>query len=295
MNGCKFNDVTYIDILRDVLTKKKIKLDKFFKSLSKERCYTFNIKHHSIHKFDNLNGVNDNIWFIQSVLINYVDQTNASYESTDILGIEYISEIKKPEAIDISQYSKNILNTTNEKSTTEYLHNKKINLGYILKSKNTKLTQIHSNILIESNLMRKIRNLMYNSKFIKISNECNIKKNEITAISAYLNINDNIIFIQLFPEYKYLYNILNQITDNQVNKVIQYYNKQNLLNINDISDNNTNNRDCDKITLFLYNSINRLYNVNMINPIYLKQVISNYLINESNLSLYVRLYKETYQ
>jgi len=273
MNNCKFNNISYIEILEEILNKKNIELDQFFESLNKERCYTFNIKHHSIHKFNNINGLNNNMWFIQSVDISTLE----TYKELDI---DYISEIKKQSLIENTD---NIINKNNEKSVNDYLYKKTINLGYILKSKDPTITQTHSNILIESGLMSKIRQLLYNSKFIKIAKEFDIDKEIITVISAYLNINNRLIFIKLFPEYKSMYNILDNITSEQVNKVLKYYSK-----IYRLSNDNTL---YDEITVYLYNTINKLYNFSMVNPMYINQLITNYLINDNNITIYVNLYK----
>lgn len=276
MNNCKFNNITYIDILNEILNKKDIELNTFFGSLNKELCYTFNIKHQSMHKFDNVDGINDNIWFIQAVETSTLEL----HSDIDILGITKQSLVE-----DTANF---MINKNNEKSLSNYLTKKTVNLGYILKSKNTKLTKIHSNILIESTLMRKIRNLLYDSKYIKMAKDLVIDKETVIIISAYLNINNRDLFIQLFPNYNYMYAILTNITNEQINNIIKYHNKKRCSNNDDSSF-------FDDITLYLYNNIHKLYNINMINPIYLNQVINNYLINENNITIYVNLYKSMTQ
>lgn len=272
MNNCKFNDISYIKMLEDVLYKKNIEIDKFFESLNKETCYTFNIKHNSIHKFNNNEGINNNIWFLQSVHIPTLTRNNN-------LDIDYISEIKNQES---TEYNEKIINKYSEKSINDYINKNNINLGYILKSKNPELTHIHSNILIESNLMRKIRQLLYNNKFIKMSNKFDIDRKSLTVIDAYLNINNSNLFINLFPEYKYMYDILHDMTNSQINNIMNYHVSQKFLYSNETINN---------ISLYLYTGINKLYNINMINPLFINQIITNYLINSKNIDIYIDLYK----
>ena len=159
-------------------------MDMFLNSLDKNSCYTFNIQHPHIHKFNNFK----NIWFVQSIniLTNKVNENPFKNIHPQVL-LPYSS-----------QNSHNLLftiNGTNKNSLNEYLYNNNdINLGYILKSSNQEVTGIHSNIIIESSLLKKIRQLLYNNKYIELSKKHNTSKDNIVIISSYLDINNSNIF-----------------------------------------------------------------------------------------------------
>lgn len=115
-----------------------------------------------------------------------------------------------------------------------------------------------------------------------MSNKFDIDRKSLTVIDAYLNINNSNLFINLFPEYKYMYDILHDMTNSQINNIMNYHVSQKFLYSNETINN---------ISLYLYTGINKLYNINMINPLFINQIITNYLINSKNIDIYIDLYK----
>jgi len=261
----------YNDILIDILKEKDINIDEFYKSLDKNNCYTFNIQHNSIHKFNNAN----NIWFIQSINLTNMNVSNIEF-------IKIPNQVLLPYKQEDTVSILNIINKTNKYSLNNYLNTDENNLGYILKSNNVSLTGISSNIIIESSLMKKIRQLLYSNKYVKLSKKYNVSTSEIVVVSSYLDVNNNNLFIKLFPCYTNTYNILAKITLLEISNIIRYSK----------SVNNTKNTEIfSTVTKFLFDNINKLYNLNSVNDIHLQDIIHNFLINENNLCIYLNLVK----
>ena len=269
---------TYSNILIEILNIKNISTHDFFNSLDKNSCYTFNIQHHSIHKFNNIN----NIQFIQSInLLNQIINKNPVKNIVKNISMQMIIPYQSN---DIYTILTNI-NNINRNSLNNYLYNGNIELGYILKSNNKELTGVHSNIILESSLLKKIRQMLYDSKYIKLSKKYDISKDTIIIITSYLDINNNSIFIKLFPNYVNSYNLLNNMTASVINNIINYSKS---IKTNDIP----KQKMFTNITKYLYNNINKLYNIELLNEMHLNSIINNYLINTNNLTLYINLIKE---
>ena len=67
----KWADLTYIEIIKDILNKTDNSIDDLYKLLDKTHCYTFGFKHPSMHPFyEGLNKPIYTIWFIQSINLN---------------------------------------------------------------------------------------------------------------------------------------------------------------------------------------------------------------------------------
>ena len=151
----KWADLTYIEIIKDILNKTDNSIDDLYKLLDKTHCYTFGFKHPSMHPFyEGLNKPIYTIWFIQSINLNTF---KISTQFDNKLNINTQTKIGR-KINDI----KDIFNEIN-KSYDEYKNNKTINYGYIFRSKDTNKTGEFSSLLFESSLMKRIRILYYNS------------------------------------------------------------------------------------------------------------------------------------
>ena len=278
MNNTVFNSYSYMEMLTEILNKKNIDIDEFFDSLDKNKCYTFNIKHNCIHKFN----TEDNIWFINSTILddisqnitdNYqnpkssnVSQTVDTIENPIISQLSLI-QIREP----IPMMTLNDIININNDSLHNYLSEKKIDYGFIIKSKYPDKTGVYSNVIFESHLLERIRNLIYNSKFTKLAKENKINHDLAVCLSAYLDINNRNLFIKLFPQFMDIYNKLDIIVEKLIFNIITYNNRQN-----------------NEIIKHLYYTINNIYKI--CNNDESRHLIMNYLINTNNMNIFIRLY-----
>jgi hypothetical protein len=117
-----------------------------------------------------------------------------------------------------------------EKIKKEYNYQKPC-FGFILRSVNFELTNGHSDLFIESSLMRSIRKFWYENNTISFINENNWQNHKeiIIPLSSYLDMSIYQEFILLFPQYQDNYTLYNNIISKLVNYMIDI-NKNKLVN-----------------------------------------------------------------
>lgn len=96
--------------------------------------------------------------------------------------------------------------------------------GFILRSKNTKKTGSCSDILYESPLFRRVRQLIYQKPLRKINEELDeTNRLEYRAMKAYLTITDRDEFISLFPQFKHRFDIYKEFMNNITHLILQMH------------------------------------------------------------------------
>jgi hypothetical protein len=209
------NNKTYLDVFNELLNNypnfDTTKLDI-------NKCYTLCMKYHDYHPFIENQYENPNkLIFIQSVDMyefNINNKLKINYDED--LGFEVT------ERYDINNYTdlqniylilNNEINRFKKEGKTETY---KPIFGFILRSSNFSITKNYSNILLESNLLSKIRNLLYNHNFTKklhfynlLENQNNIAINKnyynihiLISLRVFLLKKDLNLFINLFPQFK---------------------------------------------------------------------------------------------
>jgi hypothetical protein len=289
----KWGSITYKKVVSDILSEN---LDQFYQLMDKNKCYTFGIKHDSLHPFREGNKTLFNkIWFIQSVLLN------TDTDDTDDTGKNVGYKISYKNNMNNMNIKNSVLlnnNPTNIKnlfpelknSLNEFFMQKIVNYGFILRSKNSNITGEYSNILLESSLLQTIRKLYYNSHFNSVSKEFGYNRVKYIITNAYLNVNNQNLFTMLFPQYIIEFNKLYDITTDLVTSIMC------------IMTNNTSNK---KVCLkyktniklqlltssanVIYNSINSRYVLN-IDDMNLTQKITSILVNNQWNTIYYNLY-----
>ena len=209
------NNKTYKDVLDEILTAYP---NFSYDLLEKNKCYTLCMKYIQYHPFiENLHCNNNKVVLLQSVDLYEFNKNNK-------LVINENENIELPNCYKVEKGTfKNINNIYNilNNEISRYKNEKNLSkyspiFGFILRSTNFNNTKNYSNILLESNLMVKIRNLIYNHSFIKNLNFYNVleKTNNILINKNYYNIlnlitlkvfltkKDLNLFILLFPESK---------------------------------------------------------------------------------------------
>lgn len=206
---------TYLDVFNELLNNYP---NFHISKLDTNKCYTLCLKYHKYHPFiENQNENPNKIIFIQSVDMNeFNNNKKLKINESEDLGFEMT------EKYDINNY-KNLQNLylmlnneINRFKKESKLENYKPVFGFILRSKNFAVTKNYSNILLESNLLSKIRNFIYNHNFTKklhfynildTQNSIVINKNyysmlHLICLRVFLLKKDANLFITLFPQLK---------------------------------------------------------------------------------------------
>jgi len=195
-----FSNKTYRQVLDEVLSS----YTEFnFNQLSKIKSYTIGFKHHEYHPFDE--GCKFKAWFIQSVDLNQFNDGKLSVSYTDNIGIPIQKNID-------SKDSKLDLQSTANTAFEEYKKNKTINYGYIVLKDNRQY-------LIESSLLKNIRNIFYVNNLHKIDSKYD--RHKYIIIQSFLDATKHDILKELFPqyqkEYKKIHNTIHTLADNIYN------------------------------------------------------------------------------
>jgi hypothetical protein len=294
------NNKTYQNVLEEIL---ELYPNFTFNNLDINKCYTLCMKYILYHPFiENIHYNNNKLVFLQSVDIQYFNEYNKiiinenediglpiskSYNLDDFQNLQYIYTSLSNE---IGRYKK-------EKNLANY----DPIFGIILRSKNFNKTKDYSNILLESNLMSKIRNLIYNHSFTKKlnfynvldkSNNMIINKNyynmlNLISLKIFLTKKDLNLFILLFPDYKPIIKMYDVLLKYMTKYLIKNFNvfTMNLNNIDKLFK-NALHLNCQELPIDIPINYNKLNKLMMIIYIDLKNKKLNINVNENYDILY---------
>lgn len=269
------NNKTYKDILLEILTYYP---EFSFDVLDKNKCYTLCMKYYLYHPFiENINMNNNKLIFLQSVdMFEFNNNKKLIINESENIGLPISQQY------DISQFESltSIYNSLNNEITRFKKEKSSPNyepiFGIILRSKNFFQTKNYSSILLESNLMSKIRNLIYNHTFTKKLhfynvldkfNNMEINKNyynmiNLISLKVFLTKKDMNLFMLLFPEFKPIMKMYDYMLKYMTKYLIKNYHifDYNINNIDKILKNNlileTNELQSD--ILINFNQLNKL-------------------------------------
>lgn len=198
MNDVKWNgDKTYQEIITECLERIGLTWDTFTSQLNQSNCYSFGFRHPLMQKFREGNSVDIyRLWFIQSVCL---DENDPKYLwSSDVSPIVIIpAQDTYPSTVGNLRELYKLASS----ALQDYLDKKEICYGYILRSVNSEQTSEHSDLFIESSLMRTIRKTWYENNLIDQCHKAGWDKQLAITLHAYLDSQNYEIFCQLFPEY----------------------------------------------------------------------------------------------
>jgi len=303
---------TYNDVLQELfLLYPDFNMD----NLDVNKCYTICFKYDKYHTFIENNFVNQN----KLILMQSVDMKLFNEENKLVINEDEDIGIPLLEKYNISDYQNiNNLSQLLNNEITRYKRDHNSDhyfpiFGYILRSNNYNKTKNYSNILLESNLMSKIRNLIYNHSFAKKLHFYNILDNndEVVIDKNYYNMSNLVslkmflvkkdlnLFLSLFPQYKtnmesynaflkvltkYIIKNYNLLIKNQfnINKIIKNEIKIDLLPIQ--TDMNINYDKMNKLAILIFIDLkNKKINLN-VNENY--DILYDYLNNLVYLDYY---------
>jgi hypothetical protein len=293
MNEAKWmSNKTYEEMLNEVLSNyKNFSWDKLNKNFS----YHIGFRHHDSHMFK---SDLQRVWFIQKVDIKSLNESGQYEINTDN---DIFIDSQKPVKIN---FDFRIMAENNKRSLGRYLKSAEttsplmrplIHYGYILRGNFDNLYEC-SNILMESELYKKIRNLIYNlpKKSHIILNYTNRK--EYLALRAYLHHTNKNVFRKLFPQYSNKYDTYDEFINKLVDRILQCYRNKNIIlktyihppcDGQDTSSNPQgvsmiNHRDM--LAKFFINYINKAGGINAFNPSS-KSIIYDYVMNVNNIEI----------
>jgi hypothetical protein len=310
---------TYMDVLLEILTY----YPQFsFENLDTNKCYTICMKYHQYHPFiENLYHQNNNkLIYLQSV-------NTTEFNSSQKLIISETDDIGLPISLQYNPdnfQSLNAIYSSLNSEITRYKKEKTMSsyepiYGIILRSKNFSNTNEYSNIFIESNLMSKIRNLIYNHTFTKKLNFYNVldKFNNmmidkhfynmlnLISLKIYLTKKDLNIFILLFPDFKpavrmyeYMFKYMTKymvknylIFDSNINNIDKILKNNLTLETNILpSEISINFNQLNKLMVILYIDIkNKKLNLNVAEQ---HDIVHDYLTNIAYLDYYYSYFYE---
>ena len=155
-----------------------------------------------------------------------------------------------------------------------------IHYGYIFRGSFEELGE-NSNILIESSLMKKIRQLVYNlpHKDELIFNNENII--DYITLRAYLNYSNSKVFIDLFPQYSRYYEKYKNFINELVNRILQCYRNKNIKLKPD--------QKIDGLATIFMQHINKNGAINPFDDI-CKNIIYDYIVDIEYIDLYSKVF-----
>jgi hypothetical protein len=303
-------DKTYLDILEELFSLYK----DFDKSrLDINKCYTICFKYDKYHTFvENSFEIQNKLILIQSVdMLKFNTDGCININTEEDIGIPVSNQYTLNGELNIKNINFILNNELNRFKRTMSTGTYEPNFGLILRSNNFNITGNYSNILLESNLMSKIRNLIYNHSFAKKLNfydKLNIPVTEDNIVDKnYYNMQDLInmkvfligqemnLFLTLFPQYKTNIEFYNEFLKFLTKYIIKNYAilQKNIINLPKIMK-NVVTLDLILIPTELKLNLNKLNKLAILIVTDLKKKKINLNINENYDTLYDYLHNIVY-
>jgi len=262
MNDCKFmGSKTYMGLLSDIIKQYP---EFSFEKLDIHYSYCIGFKHQNMHLFS---ADKQKAWFIQKTNL----ETMVT-DYTNITGLENQGIITEKPNFDT-------LIETNNKALRNYLKEFRIDFGYILRGEFAESKE-QSNILLESTLLKKIRQLIYNFPRELTMNLTNENRLGYIILRAYLNYSNRKIFIDLFPQYQRKFDEYKELINNLVTRIVQCYRNSNIKL--------TNDKKIDQLANIFIGYINREGRINSFND-NCKSIIYDYATDIEYIDIYRKI------
>jgi hypothetical protein len=304
MNNIKWETVSYQQLFTECLKEVGMTWETFTNNLDKTRCYSFGFRHPKFHRFyGHTKQVKYKIWFIQSVnLDNLSEQYLWASDKSPTDKINSQEFYTKPVA------SLRELYKTSVTSLDQYINDSKSEpcFGFILRSVNFETTGVHSDLFIESSLMRAIRQIWYENKLINICHTNHWDKEDVITFNAYLDHGLYETFIYLFPQYINRFSYYSKLLQMVVKQMVVLNNNgtKNSLSINtgtvidDSKQSNTlieDSKQSNTVKLVAKNLYDRFtnsvnYNIHGKKEDQKHRVFSEYITHKSNLETLMPLF-----
>jgi len=238
-------DKSYQTIVEECLAGLGLTWETFTTQLNQSHCYSFGFRHPLMHKFcENAEAPTHKLWFIQSVCLVDSDEYLWTNDASPIAVIP-TQEVETSLINNLRELYK-----ISSSALQDYLDYKTVCYGFILRSVNVAQTGEHSDLYIESSLMRTIRRIWYENNIIEQCHKNNWNKELAITLHAYLDMPNYELFCKLFPAYAKELQIYHVYVTSIVNNMVQR-----TLNVNYVA---TEHVDISETLLHMFNESVRL-------------------------------------
>jgi hypothetical protein len=237
MNNVFWETKTYQQHISECLDKIGLTWETFTNQLDKKSCYSFGFKNPNFQKFYEGKSVPIyKIWFIQYVNLDSEDKSYLwAFDKSPIKIINTqaihsgpvhdLKELYKLASCSLDNflnyYSENGVNGVNSANDIDPCY------GFILRSVNFKSTEFHSDLFIESSLMKTIRKYWYDNSIIDACYNNNWNKEVYVTLNAYLNCSKYELFKSLFSQYNCLEELYGTFLNNIADDMVKLYHATN--------------------------------------------------------------------
>ncbi len=229
MNDVKFNNLTY-QVLLDECISRYTSTEDFYKALDENYCYTLGFKHPDMHPFRE--GKEEDIykvWCIQKV--NLAENSLVPQRGS------FLKELPLQKKINFKTKNMHNLYKRLKSSYDDYISGRSPNYGYILVSNKPNTTKEFSVLMLESSLMKSIRNLWYNGTYVLCSKARECDRISLILLNSYLDDTRHATFLNLFPQFSEkfvefekkedemmgsIYAIIKKTNETETNAALQY-------------------------------------------------------------------------
>ena len=225
MNNNKWGGKTYQVYITECLQEIGLTWESFTDKLDKKCCYSFGFHHDDFHHFREGTGKPiKKLWFIHLVFLdpeskNYMCESDMS--PCDEIKSQKFYQGSIGSLRDLYILAKDAYKTYAESLEADDGKSPEINYGYILRSTNVNVTNQHSDLFIESRLMKTIRQIWYDHSLVRECNSNEWDKNIAMPLNAYLSTELYEKFNLLFPQYKNTISKFANLTQEVVESMIK--------------------------------------------------------------------------
>lgn len=239
----EFAERTGMCLVQDLLFPGDTRLD--FADLDASKCYTIGFRHRNFHP---MKADPQGIWNIQAADLatgtpEYKSQGLAGVPRQAVYTFSELADLAAKAGAPIADdqpITLNVFEHINRAALDETkaiiakdkpsppqegeIHKCPFNYGFILRSRNPAATSPHSDVLIESSLLRRVRQLVYMRPPRQVHDELDESSRlEYNAIKAFLTPTDREDFIALFPEFASHFTSYREFIDNVVHLIIKMH------------------------------------------------------------------------
>jgi hypothetical protein len=263
-----------------------------FDKLDRDRTYTVGFRHHEFHP---LLSDSEKMWLIQSCDLNALNAENPSLDIslTTNIGIPLqtnatFSGLRGSRLFDMMCDKNN--NAFMQYMSTIRTSQPEIHYGYVLRSDST--DNYVSNVMLESELLKKVRTLMYNlpkRTYAEAVPVTAINRLKYTILRAYLSCPNKYDFLNLFPQFTEQYRTYDTLFSKLSNRIISALRNRNTRNtITDSAFKNARsdmNARIDKLAFSLVKHIEDCGRINAMDP-QGPNIVLDFMMDRKHLDLY---------
>jgi hypothetical protein len=190
-----------------------------FSKLDTNYCYTVGIRHHNFHPM-----VEDpeRVWQIQSAKTDETLPQISFKGNLPVIPQQRIYEFKEPITIKtLRAIGNNSIMQAEEYIASQSKQPNVINYGWILRSRDPSQTKEHSDFLVETPLLKRVRKIVYERGPKSISHLLTAEDRlEYNAMRAFLTATERSEFLALYPKWAPKFQVYDEFVKNVIQIII---------------------------------------------------------------------------